>query len=952
MFGLLKKIFGSAQDRLLVRYDKIKDQINKKSLELENLSKEQLRAKTDDLRALITSGTNPDTLLIEAFAVFKCMCQKLLGEEIDVMGNKMSWELVPYDVQLLGAASLHEGGCVQMQTGEGKTLTATMPLYFNALWQKTHLVTVNDYLAQRDCEWTGHVLRELGITTGFLANAQSPQERAAIYRCDVVYGTASEFGFDYLRDNSMAQRKEHQVQISHDFVIIDESDSILIDEARTPLIISGPAGESRHLYPEIKDITATLIKEQKLQSALWMKEAKETLDVLKITKNEKDITKAKRSSEDQESLNKAIDSLWKVSKTTPRHRMLKKLKENPNIRSLLDARDLYYYNDVNKSEREETLNELLIVVDEKRGDYELSDKGIDLWASLQKDRANTSQDFVMLNLGDEFLKVDEDNSLSEEDKMQARIALQKEDELRKERVHNLRQLLKAHLLMEKDVDYIVADGKVVIIDENTGRPQPGRRFSDGLHQAIEAKENLKIQGETQTYASITLQNYFRLYKKRAGMSGTCSTEAKEFKEIYNMEVIEIPTNLPCQRVDAPDSVYITQREKFQAILKRVKEIHESGRPILIGTESVDISEKLSRVFHAQKLPHTVLNAKNHAKEAQIVSDAGQKGAITISTNMAGRGTDIKLGEGVAKLGGLHVLGTSRSSSRRIDRQLRGRCARQGDPGSTEFYVSFEDQLIRLFANDNMNALVQSYRPQEGEAIVSSMLSTAIENAQKRVEQHHYSMRKHTLEYDNVMNNQRAEIYALRGELLTGTDILQTCNHFIEETVDIILDHTAHSEHHSPQEIAELFLNEVRAIFPVPKLGEGINFSDMSAASDELKLRLVKSFDAKLSFLKERVGEVVGKEQMEKLLAQMMLHRLDQLWQVHLEQMDQARANVQLRSLGQKDPLMEYKDEAFALFEQLNEQLKFRVCEDLFRFDIVPTQVEKMPQPQQLSNQVF
>lgn len=950
MFGLLRLVLGNAQDRLLARYKKMSQQINQKAQEFENLSKEQLKAKTEHFRSLIHSGTKPDALLIDAMAVFKCMCARLVGEEIEVMGTSMRWDIVPYDVQLQGACSLHEGGCVQMQTGEGKTLTATMPLYFNALFQKAHLVTVNDYLAQRDCEWTGYVLRELGITTGYLANAKGPEERAKIYACDVVYGTASEFGFDYLRDNSMAQSKTQQVQQGYDFVIIDEADSILIDEARTPLIISGPSGQSRHLYEEIKDVTAQLIKEQKLQSAHWIKEAKEKLDQLKITQTEEDVLRAKRSKQEQESLDEAMDLLWKVARTTPRHRMLKKLKENPNIRALLDEKDLYYYGDMNKQEREETLSDLLIIVDEKRGDYELSDKGIDLWAKLQGDRKEAAEDFVMLHLGDEFMRIDSDQTLSEEDKMRERIAIQKEDEHRKERVHNLRQLLRAHLLMERDVDYIVSEGKVVIIDENTGRPQPGRRFSDGLHQAIEAKENLSIQGETQTYASITLQNYFRLYKKRAGMSGTCSTEAKEFKEIYDMEVIEIPTNLPCQRVDAPDCVYITQREKFQAILKRVKEIHALGRPILIGTESVDISEKLSRVFKAQKLPHTVLNAKNHAKEAQIVSEAGQKGSITISTNMAGRGTDIKLGEGVAELGGLFVLGTSRSSSRRIDRQLRGRCARQGDPGSSEFFVSFEDQLIRLFAGDRMNALIQSYRPEEGEAIVSSMLSKAIENAQKRVEQQHYSIRKHTLEYDNVMNNQRSEIYALRSELLEGSDTLPTCYQFIEEAIEILMEEYAQSQ--EPSKNKEDLLNSIRAIFPVPKIESGIDLNHPEQAAKELAARLIKSFDAKLAFLKERVGQVVGQEQLEGLLSQMMLHRLDQLWQLHLEQMDQARSNVQLRALGQKDPLMEYKDEAFALFEQLNRFLKFRICEDLFRFDIVPAQTEEMPQPEKLSNQVF
>lgn len=964
MLGFLKWIFGTAQDRLKARYSQMKDQVREVAQGLQDLSKEQLASKTVSFRQRLAAGENLDDLLIEAMAVFTCMCQKLVGSSIEVMGQSMTWELVPYDVQIMGACALHEGGCIEMQTGEGKTLTATMPLYLNALASSSHLVTVNDYLAQRDCEWTGHILRELGITTGFLLSGMTQIERKKVYEADVVYGTASEFGFDYLRDHSLAQSKEQQVQRGHHYVIIDEADSILIDEARTPLIISGPSGESRHLYGEIKDLTASMIKEQRLQSAQWISEAKKVLDELKLTRHEESLALLKFTKAQKEQLEGAIDLLWKVSKSTPRHRMLKKLMENPNIRHLLDERDLFYYSDINKEEREEALSHLYIVVDEKRSDYELTDKGIDLWASYQKDPLVGAQDFLMLNLGDEFLKIDEDGALSEEEKMSARIEMQKEDERRKERTHNLRQLLRAHLLMERDVDYMVHGGKVIIIDEHTGRPQPGRRFSDGLHQAIEAKEGLEIQGETKTCATVTIQNYFRLYKKRSGMSGTCQTEAKEFKEVYGMEVIEIPTHLSCQRSDGIDQLFVTQREKFQAIIDHLQEIHQQGRPILVGTESVDISEKLSRILRARKLEHTVLNAKNHAKEAQIVAQAGQKGAITVSTNMAGRGTDIKLGEGVAALGGLHVLGTSRSESRRIDRQLRGRCARQGDPGTSQFFVCFEDQLFRKRNNRQLNAYLQNHRPDEGEAIVSSMISAVIEEGQKQEEQRSYAVRKHTLEYDNVMDNQRNEIYALRAELLSGERPLELCHDFMEETIELLseaylIDPDRGEEQRLDEKRATAFLYHLRTIFPVPqlesKMEEALKNKSYTAGQliEQLKEHLFASWKGKIDFMKERLAGAIPDERFHHLLSQIILHRLDQMWQIHIERMDQARANVQLRALGQKDPLMEYKDEAFILFEELNFELKKRVSEDLFRFDIVPSRTQPPEQkPVEVSKEIF
>jgi preprotein translocase subunit SecA len=763
MFGFLKKIFGTAQDRKVRQFRKIVAKVNEWDEKFQSLSEDQLRAKTTEFRQRIANGESPDSILPEAYAVVKNACRKLKGTQVHVSGYDQKWDMVPYDVQVIGAIALHNGCISEMQTGEGKTLTAVMPLYLNALTGKpVHLVTVNDYLAERDCQWVGSVLRWLGLTTAALTNDTPPEKRAEVYSNDVVYGTASEFGFDYLRDNSMASYKEQQVQRGHYFAIIDEVDSILVDEARTPLIISGPVPQSRQMYDELRSGAAALVR---LQRDLCNGIANESRKVLENSNS---------SSEDKK---EALRKLWLVGKGTPHNKILRRVKEDPDLRADLDKWDLYYYNDQLKDEKNEALAQLFMIVDEKSSEYELTDRGIQAWV----DHSGTGKvdDFIMLDISHEFLEIDENRALNEEQKTQKRLEIQEEDAIRKERAHNLRQLLRAHLLMEKDVDYIIQEGKIVIIDENTGRPQPGRRFSDGLHQAIEAKEGVEIQKETQTYATITLQNYFRMYDKLAGMTGTAATEANEFKQIYKLEVLEIPTHKTCMRTDENDEIYMTEREKYNAILKEVRKIHDQGRPILIGTESVEVSEKLSRIFKQASLPHTVLNARHHAQEAEIVANAGRRGAITIATNMAGRGTDIKLDAGVAELGGLFVLGSTRHQSRRIDRQLRGRCARQGDPGSSKFYISFEDAILRLFASPRLTAIIQRFRPDEGEPISAPILDRSVQTAQKRIEQRNYNARKHTLEYDDVMNKQRQEIYAFRNELLHAEDALPLAHEVIE-----------------------------------------------------------------------------------------------------------------------------------------------------------------------------
>lgn len=932
MFGFLKKIFGTAQDRTLRRYRKIVDQINEWEGKFEALSDEALRAKTTEFKDRLAKGETLDDLLPEAYAVAKNVCRRLIGTEIHVSGYDQKWDMIPYDVQLIGAVALHKGAIAEMMTGEGKTLTAVMPLYLNALTGKpVHLVTVNDYLAQRDCQWVGTIFRWLGLSTAALTNATPQEERKRLYEADIVYGTASEFGFDYLRDNSIATHKDQQVQRGHFFAIIDEVDSILIDEARTPLIISGPSPVSRQMYDELKGGVAHLVR---LQRDLCNRLATEARKVLE---SGEDVSKDKKQEgEEQEALRK----LWLVSKGTPHNRILMHMKEDPDKRAGIDHWDLFYYGEQNKEERTRALAELHIVVDEKGNEFELTDRGIQAWQD-STGGVGHGDDFVMLDISHEFLKIDEDPSLDAEAKVQKRLAVQEEDFKRKERAHNLRQLLRAHLLMEKDVDYIIQDGKIVIIDENTGRPQPGRRFSDGLHQAIEAKEGVQIQKETQTYATITLQNYFRMYGKLAGMTGTATTEAGEFKQVYKLEVIEIPTHRPCCRKDFNDEIYMTEREKYNAILKEVRTAHEQGRPILIGTESVEISEKLSRIFKQNKLEHTVLNAKQHEREAEIIAHAGKEKAITIATNMAGRGTDIKLEPHVVDIGGLYVIGTTRHQSRRIDRQLRGRCARQGDPGSSKFYVSFEDSLLRLFASPRLTNVLQRFRPPEGEPISASMLNKSIETAQKRIEQRNAAIRKHTLEYDDVMNKQRQEIYTFRNDILRTDNIEALATELLENVCSNAADKFFKSRGEEggwdPEGYRQWLISHFPVSFPEGYFDD--DFSDVVELERKASEKIIQALHDKLvrenSKLPSRalLGPNVSLPAHEAV-RNLMIRKIDQLWQEHLLRMDHLRSDVNLRTVGQRDPLMEFKHDAFLFFDEFSRTLRAETAQDLFKFEII------------------
>lgn len=929
MLGFLKKIFGSSQERTIRRFQKIVEEVNLYEKEFSSLTDEELRDKTREFKKRYQEGTSLDELLPEAYAVVKVTCTRLKGTRIHVSGYDQEWDMVPYDVQVLGGIAMHYGHISEMQTGEGKTLTATMPLYLNALSQKpVHLVTVNDYLARRDCEWVGTILRWHGLKTAVLTNQTPTSSRAEVYEADVVYGTASEFGFDYLRDNSMAFSKEDQVQRGFFFAIIDEIDSILIDEARTPLIISGPTPNTFQMYDSLKGDVEKLVKRQKETCNQIAREAQVLLG------NLLDLDRVPSTKEEHKIVREACKKLWLVSKGHPNHKIVRRANEHPELRAEIDKWDLYFHNDQNKDEKAEETALLLMLVDEKGNDFELTDLGISSWAEVcQSDTA----DFVMLDLGHEYAKIDEDASLSADEKVERKLSLNEEDSKRKERAHNIRQLLRAHLLMERDVDYIVSQNKIVIIDENTGRPQPGRRFSNGLHQAIEAKEGLEIQKETQTYATITLQNFFRMYDKLAGMTGTAITEAHEFKEIYKLQVLQIPTHKPCIRKDFNDEIYMTEREKYQAILKEIKEVHAKERPILIGTESVEVSEKLSRILRQNGINHTVLNAKQNDQEAEIISQAGAAGAVTVATNMAGRGTDIKLKAGVASKGGLHVIGTTRHQSRRIDRQLTGRAARLGDPGSSKFFISFEDPLMRLFASPRMTAMIKRFRPPEGEPISAGILNHSIQTAQKRVEGRNYMIRKHTLEYDDVMNKQRQEIYSFRNEVLHSDKMVRFCKELLENVCHMLVEQYFVSR--STTWDCEGFIQGCRTYFPLSIQIDEIDNDHITPDEifDLIYDRVVKLFEEKIENEKRQIldtdPDVDAKRLINDTLRSLIIRKVDELWQEHLLVMDHLRSEVSLRTVAQKDPLMEFKHEAFRYFHDLSKLLHTETTKDLFKIRI-------------------
>jgi len=1000
---ILAKIFGTKSDRDLKRARPTIEAINRFYAEFHRLSDADLRYKTEELRQRLASGEELDDLLPEAFAAVKEMARRLLGVKWDVCEIETTWNMVPFDVQLMGAIVLHEGKIAEMATGEGKTLVATMPLYLNALSGKgAHLVTVNDYLARRDAQWMGKLYEVLGLTVGCIQHDMDPPSRKVAYRCDITYGTNNEFGFDYLRDN-MATRIEDRVQRGHHYAIVDEVDSILIDEARTPLIISGPVSVSRHKFESFKPVVEKLVREQvRLVNGM--------------------LAEAEQRMEEGEEYSAGILMLA-ARRGAPKNKRLFKLMQDGKLRRLVERVERDYMMAKRMHEIDE---KLYFTIDEKTNVVDLSEKGR---AFLEKHAASTvarlsSQKrlqrpeihivepdgrvdfslktkkiifedstldylaqavypqviatdsgkdsiFLLPDSATAFQRIDSECHQMLKEVLLAEAVIEKKDTQadavgtfieswlesnpqfvtsvqarlrqifeqdfgeRSERLHNIAQLLKAYSLFERDVDYVVKDGKVIIVDEFTGRLMPGRRYSDGLHQALEAKEGVQVERETQTFATITIQNYFRLYEKLAGMTGTAETEASEFWEIYKLDVVVIPTNEPVRRVDYEDVIFLTKREKYNAIIDEIVRMHERGRPVLVGTVSVEVSEILSRLLKRRKIEHAVLNAKYHEQEARIVARAGERGAVTIATNMAGRGTDIKLGEGVVACEmccykceykdcktcpkernmadecvrdmpcGLHIIGTERHESRRIDRQLRGRSGRQGDPGSSRFYLSLEDDLMRLFGSDRLSGIISRLGIKEGEAIQHSLITRQIERAQKRVEANNFAIRKHLLEYDDVMNKQREVIYAKRLLALESENISDEIRSMIEAVVERKLDTFAPKDMHPEDWDLDGLKREFERIFLWR-----LDLDPEQAYDRETLLELLKNsaFDAYDSRRSQ-----IGHEDLSEIERSILLYVIDKHWRDHLYDLDGIKAGIGLRAYGQKDPLMEYKAEAFDLF---------------------------------------
>jgi len=903
---IIRKALGSKNQREVRRLRPIVEQINRLEQENQTLSDEQLREKSANWKAELSQIDDPESLarrlneiLPEAFACVKSVARRLLGKTWLVCDQPVEWNMVHFDVQLIGGVVLHRGQIAEMATGEGKTLVATCPLYLNALTGRgVHLVTVNDYLARRDAEWMGEIYKSLGLTVGCIQHDQSPAVRREQYECDITYGTNSEFGFDYLRDNGMATTKDQQVQRGHYFAIVDEVDSILIDEARTPLIISGPATVSSHQYDKFKPLVEQLVRKQTMVCNRLTSDAKAELD-----KNDTEI---------------AGRLLFKVKLGQPRNKGLLRMMEDPENRKALDKSELSFYQDSRKDDLVALKEELYFTIDEKHQDADLSEMGRSF---LNPDDPNA---FVLPDLITEFTEIDLDANLSAPQKDEQKRQRQQYCDSQAERIHNIAQLLRAYCLFEKDVDYVVEENKVLIVDEHTGRKMPGRRWSDGLHQAVEAKEGVQIDRETQTLATITIQNYFRLYHKLAGMTGTAETEANEFHDIYKLDVVVIPTNRPVVRKDNNDRIYKTRREKYNAVLDEIKGCYANGQPVLVGTASVEASELLSRMLKREKIPHNVLNAKYHRQEAEIVARAGLSGTVTISTNMAGRGTDIKLGQGVPEVGGLHVLGTERHESRRVDRQLRGRCARQGDPGSSRFYVSFEDDLMRNFgASERMTAMMERFGLKDGEELEHPWLNKSVETAQKRVEQRNYMIRKRTLDFDDVMNKQREVIYALRNETLETSEPRKLIFEIVDQVVpERVREHLESQDGGEPN--YDGLLQWVNTTFPLglTRAGAKLDTRNVEENAQFLVEKIKQSYQQKISH--EESDAVAGLERY------ILLNAIDRLWQEHLYAMDGLREGIYLRSYGQKDPLVEYKTEAFEMFSQLMASINNEVLSNLFR----------------------
>ena len=912
--GVLKKVFGSKHERAAKSLVPLVAEINRFETEYQTLTDNQLRAKTPEFKERLQNGETTDDILPEAFAAVKNTCRRMVGTRVTRPPGTIEWIEIPYDVQLMGGIILHRGNIAEMQTGEGKTLVATMPLYLNALTGRNcQLVTVNDFLALRDSEWVGSVFRWLGLTVGCLKHDQNPEERRRHYGCDITYGTNSEFGFDYLRDMGMAVDPEDMVQRDYFYVIIDEVDSILIDEARTPLIISGPATVSsvQH-YGKLKPTVQALFRKQYQLCTEWITDARKVLE-------------SDTGEVDAELTEEAMYKVLQVKLGMPKHKQLARVMETPAVRSGLDKLESQIRSDQNRGQFQEIKETLYFAIDERQHDADLSEIG------RRTLRPDDSDAFLLPDLVAEFQEIDADEALSDATKLEKREQAQHFFDERSETIHSISQLLRAYCLYEKDVHYVVQENKVLIVDEFTGRVLPGRRFSEGLHQSLEAKEDVEIERETQTLATVTIQNYFRMYEKLAGMTGTADTEAQEFRDIYKLDVTVIPTNKRCVRSDNDDRIFKTRREKYNAIIDEVKECNSRGQPVLLGTVSVEVSEVLSRMLKRDKVTHNVLNAKHHESEAEIVERAGQRGSVTIATNMAGRGTDIRLGQGVGEVGGLHVIGSERHDARRIDRQLRGRCARQGDPGSSRFYISLEDNLMRLFASDRIARLMERFGFEEGDELSHPLLNKTVENAQRKVEQHHFSTRKRTLQFDDVMNKQREVIYGRRREVLINEDPRDMLYDFVEDAVYshvemcTISDQERHENNGSPLDSAPL-LHWLNTTLPI-----GFKQSDVTVDPQTYNPEtLVSNLMSRIKSAYETKEKGEDPESLRRLERYIMLNGPDKLWMEHLYVMEGLREGIYLRSFAQRDPLVEYKQEAFQIFGELMDRINDEIVGNMFR----------------------
>ncbi|MEO7041121.1 MAG: preprotein translocase subunit SecA [Gemmatimonadaceae bacterium] len=974
--SLIRNVFGTRHDRERRRVQPLVDTINAEYAKLQSISDEELQGQTAKFRSQIKEATQDlerriaelrerkrgassaperetiddelggadgrgglegelraatahtlDGILPEAFATVREAARRLLGTTANVTGRDEAWNMVHYDVQFVGGIQLHRGRIAEMATGEGKTLVATLPLYLNALSGKgAHLITVNSYLARRDSQWMGHLYKYLGLTVGCLDDTEpGTYERRAAYECDITYGTNNEFGFDYLRDN-MVVSLEQRVQRTHSYAIVDEVDSVLIDEARTPLIISGPVGnEVDEAYALHNGAVARLVRMQM--------ELANTLTA--------DGERALRDGD----TDAAAVLLYKARLGAPKNKRLLKLLNESGVKQLVQGMELKHIADrrvtASRQEMRDIEEDLLFVLDEKGQQVHLTDRGIDFMSP------NDREQFILPDISLQVHQIDHDPDMTPAEKIEERNRINAEYAAKSEKLHIIHQLLRAHSLYEKDVNYVVQDGEVLIVDEFTGRTMPGRRWSEGLHQAVEAKESVSVQGETQTLATITIQNYFRMYDKLAGMTGTAETEESEFHQIYKLGVAVIPTNRPVIRDDRNDLVFKTRREKYNAIAEETQRLHELGFPVLVGTVNVDVSETLSKLFKRAGIPHNVLNAKYHQREAEIVAEAGHPGAVTIATNMAGRGTDIKLGAGVTEskaskvndaegklvdvmeMGGLHIIGSERHESRRIDRQLRGRAGRQGDPGASQFFLSLEDDLMRLFGSDRIAKLMDAMGAKEGEVLTHSMITRSIEQAQKRVELQNFQSRKRLLEYDDVMNQQREVVYSLRSFALEGGEELRgEAERMIEKAVGSRVE-TALADT-PPDGVFDIELlrqelqqNYVLIVPEFEKAGEWP--TTIPSVRQAAVTAAISAFEQKMSGLNEFAG---------RLLSLVMLNVLDEKWKDHLYDLDQLRNAIHYRSWGQQDPLVEYKQEAYAMFVDLMQDIQHTFTERFARAQIV------------------